>query len=185
VFDSLDVLLTLLDDRLAELQEVFRLRDWLFENGFTCLLTANLEGNEPRAAQRQAFIQFIADCTVALDFRLSEHAATRHLRVVKYRGSGFLENPFPFVIGRTGIEVLLRRSPENARAIGAAVGLHPEIELARKQLTARVQALDRFLEMKQAELDFLSEEPSARPPRRDMGRSRTAGRRPGKISPKS
>src|SRR3954452_2376262 len=65
VFDSMDVLLTLLDDRMAELQEVFRLRGWLFDNGFTSLITANLEVHEARAAQRHAFMQFIADCTIS------------------------------------------------------------------------------------------------------------------------
>jgi circadian clock protein KaiC len=175
VFDSIDVLLTLLDDRLAELQEVFRLRDWLFENGFTSLITANFEGSDPRAAQRLAFMHFIADCTVALDFRLSARAAAPHLRVVKFRGSGFLENEVPFVIGDSGIEVILPGSSETAGPSGPAAGLHPEIEMARKELTARVQAMDRFLEIKQAELDFLLEKKSTRAGGRGLGK-------PGKVS---
>jgi circadian clock protein KaiC len=184
VFDSLDVLLTLLDDRLAELQEVFRLRDWLLENGFTGLVTANLDSAEPRAAQRQALMQLLADCTIALDFRLNGHTAARHLRVVKYRGSAFLENEFPLLISGAGLEVLLPRAPQISR-LTAPAALHPEIEQARKELTARVQALDRFLEIKQAELDFLLEKQAPRAATHDAGRPRASARRPSRGSAKS
>ncbi len=156
VLDSFDVLLTLLDDRLAELQEVFRLRDWLFENNLTAIVTATLDGHEPRSAQRLALIQMIADCTVSMDFRLTNRAASRHLRVIKYRGSGFVEDEFPYVIGPTGIEVEAPPSRASKRRAASHSALHPEIERARKELATRVLELERFIEMKQAELDFLT-----------------------------
>jgi circadian clock protein KaiC len=174
VFDSFDVLLTMLDDRLAELQEVFRLRDWLHDNQFTAIITANLDGHEARAAQRQAFMQFISDCTVSLDFQPEEQGAARHLRVVKYRGSGYIENEFPFVIRGSGIELLAPRASGRTRSSRLPSGLRSEIEMAKQQLNARVQALGRFLEMKQAELDFLQEHKSSRP-RVQAGR-RSSGR---------
>jgi circadian clock protein KaiC len=155
VLDSFDVLLTLLDDRLAELQEVFRLRDWLFENNLTAIVTATLNAHEPRSAQRQALLQMIADCTVSMDFRLTDRAASRHLRVVKYRGSGFVEDEFPYAIGRTGIKVEAPSSRPRRRKTSRTSDLHPEIERARNELAARVSELERFMEMKQAELDFL------------------------------
>jgi circadian clock protein KaiC len=158
VFDSIDVLLTLLDNHLAEMEEVFRLRDWIFENELTAILTADLHSGEAIAAQRDAYLQFVADCTVALEYRLAAGAAMRHLRVVKYRGSSFVEKEIPFVIAASGIEVL---APPPSSAVRTGP-LGPEIEKARKELTSRIQALDRFLEMKQAELDFLMERESAR-----------------------
>jgi circadian clock protein KaiC len=163
VLDSFDVLLTLLDDRLAELQEVFRLRDWLFENNLSAIVTATLGSHEPRSAQRQALMQMIADCTVSMDFRLTDRAASRHLRVVKYRGSGFVEDEFPYVIGPTGIEVDAPAKRSSRRTSIPRSGLHPEIERARKELATRVLELERFIEMKQAELDFLT---AKRTPRR-------------------
>jgi circadian clock protein KaiC len=155
VLDSFDVLLTLLDDRLAELQEVFRLRDWLFENNLTAIVTATLDAHEPRSAQRQALLQMIADCTVSMDFRLTDRAASRHLRVVKYRGSGFVEDEFPYTIGPTGIKVVAPSNRPRRRKTPPGSDLHPEIERARSELAARVLELERFMEMKQAELDFL------------------------------
>jgi len=76
------------------------------------------------------------------------------LRLVKYRGSAFMEQEFPFTITDSGIEVLL---PPASTAPGLpAAALSSDIEKARKELTARIQALDQFLEMKKAELDFLT-----------------------------
>jgi circadian clock protein KaiC len=162
VFDSFEVLLTLLDHRLAELEEVFRLRDWLFDRNFTGIITANLDGLEGHSAQRRMLMQFIADCTVSLDFRLEERTAARRLRVVKYRGSGFVESAFPFIIGRSGIEVSVTQPRSAARRFGMPAELQPDIARAREELTARVQEMDRFLEMKQAELGFLMEQESRR-----------------------
>ncbi len=66
-----------------------------------------------------------------------------------------MEQEFPFTITDSGIEVLLPRA-RSAAGAPAAPGLNPEIEEARRELTARIQALDHFLEMKKAELDFLT-----------------------------
>jgi len=157
VFDSIDVLLTLLDDRMAELQEIFRLRDWLSENGFTALITANLTTGDPSSTHRYAVLQFMSDCTVALGFRQDPHSAARHLRIVKYRGASFFERECSFTIGDGGINVVC---PGGGAAVESrpATLAHSEFELARQDLSARVQALDRFLEIKQAELKFLRQE---------------------------
>jgi circadian clock protein KaiC len=121
VFDGLDMLLTLLDDRLAELHEVLRLHDWRCENQFTALITVNVDSGDARAAQRYACVQSIADCAILLDYRLSARAARRSLRVLKYRGSRFLEQEFPFVIADSGIDVLLPRGASGAAAMAPPV----------------------------------------------------------------
>ena len=157
VFDSIDVLLTLLDDRMAELQEIFRLRDWLSENGFTALITANLNTGDPSSPHRYAILQFISDCTVSLGFRQDPHSASRNLRIVKYRGAGFFERECSFTIGRGGINLALPGRTESP-VPGLPNPAHPEFELARQDLSGRVQALDRFLQIKQAELKFLREQ---------------------------
>ncbi len=175
-FDSFDVLLRLLNEQPAELQETFRLRDWLCENELTVLITASLGEDAPCAAQRRALLQSVVDCSINLEFRVTEHTASRHLRVVKYRGSGHLENEVPFRIGPAGIELLLPRSLEQAQLPDAGAALQSEIAQARKEMTERVQALDRFLEMKQAELDFLMERKSAPARRPPAGKPRAASK---------
>ena len=46
---------------------------------------------------------FMADCVIRLDHRVIGQVATRRLRVIKYRGSGFGTNEYPYVIGDHGI----------------------------------------------------------------------------------
>jgi len=43
VFDGIDVLLTLLRDPVAEMRELYRLRDWLEENALTAIVTTKTQ----------------------------------------------------------------------------------------------------------------------------------------------
>src|SRR5664279_732533 len=52
VFDSIDVLLTLLDDRLVERREIYRIHDWLAESNMTGILTARSKDTKPFIARR-------------------------------------------------------------------------------------------------------------------------------------
>lgn len=105
VFDGLDVLLTLLDDPAAERREVFRIYEWLQERKLTGIITAKLLEFDNQSADRYAFMQFMVDCIVLFQHRLSERVSLRSIRIVKYRGSGFRENEFPLVISDHGMEV--------------------------------------------------------------------------------
>src|SRR6516165_10830303 len=51
VFDSIDVLLTLLDDRFAECREIYRLDDWISESGLTGIISAKSRGDDPFVAE--------------------------------------------------------------------------------------------------------------------------------------
>ena len=55
---------------------------------------------------RHGLEEYVSDCVILLDHRVSDQIATRHLRVVKYRGALHGTNEFPFLIGDTGISVL-------------------------------------------------------------------------------
>jgi circadian clock protein KaiC len=48
----------------------------------------------------------VSDCVILLDHRVNDQIATRHLRVVKYRGALHGTNEFPFLIGTDGLSVL-------------------------------------------------------------------------------
>lgn len=111
VFDSIDVLLSLLGDENAERQEVYRLHDWLSSSGLTGILTSGTQGLDPLSSQHYGFMQFMADSVVLLDHRLLERVSLREVRVVKYRGSAFAENEFPMVIGPSGIEIATLGAP--------------------------------------------------------------------------
>ncbi len=112
VFDSIDVLLSLMDDPLAERQELYRVHDWLAGSNLTGLLTARLEPDTSLANRHYNALQFMSDCVIELFQRIEDHISLRGMRVIKYRGTGFAENEFPLVITSTGIEI-----PSTAAAV--------------------------------------------------------------------
>jgi len=103
VLDTLEVLFASLPNEAilrAELRRRFR---WLKEKGVTAVITAEC-GREQLT--RNGLEEYVSDCVVLLDHRVNDQIATRHLRVVKYRGALHGTNEFPFRIGDTGISVL-------------------------------------------------------------------------------
>jgi circadian clock protein KaiC len=108
VFDGIDVLLSLLDDAVAERREIYRIRDWLFQNGLTGIITQKVGGVEQD--QRYNFLQFMVDCVVILRHQVVDGTAFRNLRVMKYRGSGFAADEFPITLTTAGLE-LTNRGP--------------------------------------------------------------------------
>jgi circadian clock protein KaiC len=107
VFDSVDVLLRLLNDPVAERRELYRLHEWLLAQGLTAILTSKVQPEQPGAADGppMSAMQFMVDCVVAMNHTLAQGVSQRSLRVVKYRGSSFSENESPMVIGERGISV--------------------------------------------------------------------------------
>ena len=133
VFDALDVLLSLLDDRAAERRELYRIQEWLARTGLTGILTTKIEENKPPTAQRYGFMQFMADCVVLMRQRVDDRVAVREMRVVKYRGSAHVLNEVPFVIDAAGIEV------------GASNGVHPEPQPFKDRVSTGIARLDEML----------------------------------------
>jgi circadian clock protein KaiC len=108
VFDGIDVLLSLLDDRAAERREIYRIRDWLSKTGLTGIITQKV--GESETDQRYSFLQFMVDCVVMLRHQVTDGSAFRNLRVVKYRGSGFSGDEFPISLTAEGMR-LTNRGP--------------------------------------------------------------------------
>jgi circadian clock protein KaiC len=50
--------------------------------------------------------EYVADCVILLDHRVTEQMSTRRLRIVKYRGTLHGTNEYPFLITKDGISVL-------------------------------------------------------------------------------
>jgi len=115
VFDGIDVLLSLLDDPIAERREIYRIREWLALTGLTGVITQKIVGSE--ADQRYSFLQFMVDCVVVLRHQVVEGAAFRNLRVMKYRGSGFSGDEFPISLTRDGMQLTNRGPAELTYAV--------------------------------------------------------------------
>ncbi|MFO7609969.1 MAG: circadian clock protein KaiC [Candidatus Krumholzibacteriia bacterium] len=102
VIDAIDIVMHRFDDEARAREEINSLHEWLDENGFTTLLSVKLN-DEPVLASRFGFLDYMADCVVRLDHRVTEQISTRRLRVQKYRGSSFGTNEYPYIIGGNGI----------------------------------------------------------------------------------
>ena len=55
---------------------------------------------------RQGLEEYVSDCVIILDHRVTDQTSTRRLRIVKYRGTLHGTNEYPFLIDENGISVL-------------------------------------------------------------------------------
>jgi len=111
VFDGIDVLLTLLQDPILEMREIYRIRDWLADSALTAIITAKLDSQTVQGTN-YGFMQFMVDCVIRFDRRLEYGVPAHRLQVTKYRGSDFASGEFPLSFGPSGIEVAPPEPPE-------------------------------------------------------------------------
>ncbi|RPI53544.1 MAG: circadian clock protein KaiC [Chloroflexi bacterium] len=134
VFDSVHVLLALLDDPIAERRELYRIHDWLVQGPITGIITSRTQQNQPHLPTNQEFLQYMADCVVYLEHRMVDLVSIRGLRVLKYRGSAFAENEAPLIIGQEGIEVASFAQPLQ------------QLSVSRERVSTGVPRLDAMLD---------------------------------------
>lgn len=103
VLDTLEALFAGLPNEAILRAELRRLFRWLKDKGVTAVITAE-QGREQLT--RHGLEEYVSDCVILLDHRVQDQIATRHLRVVKYRGALHSPNEFPFLIGDEGFNVL-------------------------------------------------------------------------------
>src|SRR5580765_2014361 len=103
VLDTLEALFAGLPNEAILRAELRRLFRWLKDKGVTAVITAE-RGREQLT--RHGLEEYVSDCVILLDHRVNDQIATRHLRVVKYRGALHGTNEFPFLIAADGISVL-------------------------------------------------------------------------------
>ena len=103
VLDTLEALFAGLRNEAIVRAELRRLFRWLKDKGVTAVITAE-RGREQLT--RHGLEEYVSDCVILLDHRVNDQIATRHLRVVKYRGALHGTNEFPFLIGDDGLSVL-------------------------------------------------------------------------------
>lgn len=103
VLDTLEALFAGLPSHAILRAELRRLFRWLKERGITALVTGE---TGDASLTRYGLEEYVADCVITLDHRVTAQVSTRRLRVVKYRGSAHGTNEYPFLIGERGISVL-------------------------------------------------------------------------------
>jgi circadian clock protein KaiC len=103
VLDTIECLFSGLRNATLLRSELRRLFRWLKERNVTAVLTG--EATDGRLTRRR-LEEFVADCVIFLDNRISNQNSTRRLRVIKYRGSVHGGDEYPFLITKQGLSVL-------------------------------------------------------------------------------
>ncbi len=103
VLDSIEALFSGLTDSTILRAELRRLFHWLEAHKLTAVVTG--EAGE-HTLTRHGLEEYIADCVISLDHRVTEQISTRRLRVVKYRGTSHGTDEYPFLIDREGVSVV-------------------------------------------------------------------------------
>lgn len=104
VLDTVEVLFSALGNESVVRGELGRLFRWLKDRGLTTVVTGE-RGREGQLT-RYGIEEYVSDCVVVLDHRVSDDITTRRLRVAKYRGSEHGTNEYPFLITDRGFWVL-------------------------------------------------------------------------------
>jgi circadian clock protein KaiC len=84
----------------AELRRLFR---WLKDKGVTAVITAERGDGK---LTRQGLEEYVSDCVILLDHRVTDQTSTRRIRIVKYRGTAHGTNEYPFLIDEGGFSVI-------------------------------------------------------------------------------
>jgi circadian clock protein KaiC len=133
VLDTIESLFAGLPNQLILRAELRRLFRWLKVKGVTAIITGE-RGDE--TLTRQGLEEYVSDCVIMLDHRVTEQTSTRRLRVVKYRGSIHGTNEYPFLIDETGFSVL------------PVTSLGLEHIVTNERISSGIKALDEMLEGK-------------------------------------
>jgi circadian clock protein KaiC len=101
--DTIETLFGAFSNATIVRSELRRLFAWLKDRGVTAVITGERgEGT----LTRFGIEEYVSDCVIVLDHRVTAQASTRRLRILKYRGSHHGTNEYPFLIGETGVSVL-------------------------------------------------------------------------------
>ncbi len=130
VIDSIESLFAGLQNESILRAELRRLFRWLKQRKLTTIITGERGDGE---LTRHGLEEYVSDCVILLDHRVTETVFTRRLRVVKYRGSTHGTNEYPFLVDQHGISVL------------PVTSLELEHPASRDRISSGVAALDEML----------------------------------------
>jgi circadian clock protein KaiC len=110
--------------------ELRRLFGWLKAKKVTAIITGE-RGAE--TLTRQGLEEYVSDCVVLLDHRVSNQLTIRRMRIVKYRGTVHGTDEYPYLIGEHGVVVL------------PITSLSLQHEASTERLSSGVAVLDTML----------------------------------------
>lgn len=130
VLDTIETLFVSLTNDAILRSELSRLFRWLKDRGMTAIVTGERgEG----ALTRNGLEEYVSDCVILLDHRVSDQITTRRLRIIKYRGTAHGTNEYPFLIDESGFSVL------------PVTSLQLEHAASEERISTGVTELDRML----------------------------------------
>ena len=129
VLDSLDTLFYAYDYKILR-SEFIRLLAWLKKMEVTAIITSEV-GDLLKT--RLGIEEYVADCVISLDNRVTNQISTRRLRIVKYRGSSHGNNEYPFTIDENGISVY------------PIISIAVQQESSSKRISSGIKSLDEML----------------------------------------
>jgi circadian clock protein KaiC len=106
LLDTIEVIFGAFGDKAIVRSELIRLVRWLDDRGITAVLTGERGDRGDGSLTRHGIEEYVTDCVIVLDHRVTAEISTRRLRVVKYRGSAHGTNEYPFLISAHGFTVL-------------------------------------------------------------------------------
>lgn len=160
VLDSMHLLLAPTDSPDDQICELIKFRDWLLSEQLTAIFTVDSLAEGTPGARAIDCIHYVADCVAEMDaVDMAEQQTAGTLRFLKYRDCVLHDRDFPIAIRSGGIQIQLNEAGTQPSE-PALHGLAVEMERSRGRFAAQIQSLDQFLEIKQAELDFLIEKQS-------------------------
>jgi len=130
VLDTIEALFSGLQNEgilRAELRRLFR---WLKDKGVTAIITGERGDG---TLTRRGLEEYVSDCVILLDHRVTDQVSTRRMRIVKYRGTTHGTNEYPFLIDEDGFSVLPITS----------LGLQHKV--SNERISSGVQRLDAML----------------------------------------
>ncbi len=117
VLDTVEVLFGGIPNPGVVRAELIRLFRWFKDRGLTAVITGEQGAG---LLTRHGLEEYVSDCVLVLDHRITDQLSTRRLRIAKYRGSLHGTNEYPFLIGSKGMSVLPITSLELQHTVSSA-----------------------------------------------------------------
>ena len=133
VLDTIESLFSGFDNQAVLRSELRRLFRFLKDRGVTAVITGERGDN---TFTRQGLEEYVSDCVILLDHRVTEQTSTRRMRIVKYRGTTHGTNEYPFLIDAEGFSVL------------PLSGLRLDHAVSNERISSGIPALDEMLDGK-------------------------------------
>lgn len=133
VLDTIENLFSNLTNDGVIRSELRRLFQWLKDRKVTAIITAEKGAG---FLTRHGLEEYVSDCVILLDNRVSNQITTRLLRIIKYRGSTHGTNEYPFQIDADGIWVL------------PVTSLKLDKDVSSARISSGIPSLDKMLDGK-------------------------------------